>query len=69
MRVVKEFDEVELYWLLNGKGTFPNTTEYKETKEVTSSPHIENSPPITEQKQIERIVVFYKDGSFKAYAP
>ena len=24
LKVVKEFDSVDLYWLLNGKGTFPN---------------------------------------------
>ena len=30
LKVVKEFNEVELYWLLNGKGTFPNTSEVPE---------------------------------------
>ena len=72
MRVVKEFDEVELYWLLNGKGSFPDNSieadkppskEKVETK-VRSSP-----PPTAGQKEIERIVVFYADGSFKAYLP
>ncbi|SFC06900.1 DNA-binding transcriptional regulator, XRE-family HTH domain [Zunongwangia mangrovi] len=28
MKIVKTFPEVELYWLLNGKGTFPKTEEY-----------------------------------------
>ncbi len=70
MRVVKEFEEVELYWLLNGKGAFPaqknqpinpdNTslTESRVTQSFGSDP-----------KDIERIVIFYKDGSFKDYQP
>ena len=74
MRVVKEFDEVELYWLLNGKGSFPDSpSEVEETmpfsKEDVSSPSQVNisQPAIGNTKEIERIVVFYKDGSFKAY--
>ncbi len=32
MRVVKEFDEVELYWLLNGKGNFPDKSIVRLTR-------------------------------------
>ena len=34
MKIVKTFPEVELYWLLNGKGTFPKTEEYTVGKNV-----------------------------------
>lgn len=38
MKIVKAFPEVELYWLLNGKGSFPKTKEFvvKEDKPVAS---------------------------------
>ena len=70
MRVVKEFDEVELYWLLNGKGSFPAASMVfsEPPVEIKSSP-IEVPPPTEAHKEIERIVVFYADGSFKAYRP
>jgi len=73
MRVVKEFDEVELYWLLNGKGTFPDKSAeplvkplQEENKETRASI---GPAPTANHKEIERIVVFYRDGSFKAYSP
>jgi plasmid maintenance system antidote protein VapI len=36
MKVVHTFEEVNLYWLLNGKGTFPSTAEI-EQKEIKLS--------------------------------
>ena len=74
MRVVKEFDEVELYWLLNGKGSFPDKSAATEksvatenTAAIESQEPVSSSPAVN-QKEIERIVVFYKDGSFKSYS-
>jgi plasmid maintenance system antidote protein VapI len=70
MRVVKEFDEVELYWLLNGKGSFPDSSSgASEKPAIKIAKEIESPAPTNDQKEIERIVVFYKDGSFKAYRP
>jgi transcriptional regulator with XRE-family HTH domain len=64
MKVLSSYPEVELYWLLNGKGTFPA----KQQKETTP---LENSSQIAfnenKDKTIERIVIFYKDGSFKSF--
>jgi len=91
MKVLQKYPEVELYWLLNGKGSFPleknqrtiernsSTSNLDEDKNVPSgkkrtsaneSPNSaidthEKSPP--SEKDIDRIVIFYKDGSFKAY--
>ncbi|UAB80730.1 helix-turn-helix transcriptional regulator [Marixanthomonas sp. SCSIO 43207] len=85
MKVVQTFPEVELYWLLNGKGSFPNS-EKQETKNspaqsIPKKPESDISNKITEatqqahektessnSKKIERIVVFYTDGSFKSYS-
>jgi len=76
LKVVKEFDEVELYWFLNGKGTFPKTATSSPAphqvvseplKNVASIPDQERKYPNTHAKSIERIVIFYNDGTFKEY--
>ncbi len=90
MKVLQKFPEVELYWLLNGKGSFPAQAENpskrqnlpEEKVEVKSektsdlfSEVIENeailkSEPIEKTKstsEIDKIVIFYSDGTFKAY--
>ncbi len=82
MRVVKTFPEVELYWLLNGKGQFPEKenkeTETKVNSSTSESKTIKTStPPHPESKpnddysnsDIKRIVIFYKNGTFKSYTP
>lgn len=66
MKVLKAFPDVNLYWLLNGKGDFPTQTNRPSMKVKTLSAKIE-SENITTEKEIERIVIFYKDGSFKSY--
>ena len=84
MKIVQTFPEVELYWLLNGKGSFPIKNE-KNLKEASlSKTQSENDGEILtevaktpkpfkqqeepeENKQIDRIVIFYSDGSFKSY--
>ncbi len=91
LKVLKTFKEVELYWLLNGKGTFPKQVE-KVIKKQPYSPtlfsgidKVEEEPIVksedkdiygnsdslskvtTVSKEIERIVIFYKDGTFDAY--
>lgn len=69
LKVVKKFPEVNLYWLLNGKGSFPS--EAKTTAPIPHSlpPQIEKLPqPEGESdKAIEKIIIFYSDGSFKSY--
>lgn len=89
MKVLKQFPEVELYWLLNGTGHFPSTSSAPEilkqeslpqtkTAKVDSNAGIKKETPlpsipssiaksIESTSDIERIVIFYKDGSFKAY--
>ena len=66
MKVLSSFDEVDLYWLLNGKGHFPSdATQKQETTKKSVS--ITPTPKEALDDDIERIVIFYKDGRFKEY--
>ncbi|MFK5959085.1 MAG: helix-turn-helix transcriptional regulator [Lutibacter sp.] len=78
LKILKNFPEVELYWLLNGQGNFP-----KENRKEISTPTLfssneeknmvkENLKPTlknAKDNSIERIVVFYNDGTFRNYNP
>ena len=74
LKVLSSYPEVDLYWLMNGKGHFPKKVKmedlslYSESK-IQSVPHTINSPVVSESndKTIERIVIFYKDGTFKNF--
>lgn len=67
LKVTNTFTDVDIYWLLNGKGEFPK--EQGPTNKVFSS----NESSIVETsnskslKKMNRIVVFYEDGTFEEY--
>ena len=73
LKVVKAFPEINLYWLLNGKGNFP--AENKKEVAPALAPEFlaieeKKLPKLSAknlQKVIDKIVIFYSDGSFKAY--
>jgi transcriptional regulator with XRE-family HTH domain len=70
LKILSHYPEVDLYWLFNGKGSFPSGVEIKETQETKTSPvlkEVKLSAEMDKTKTIERIVVFYSDGSFKNY--
>jgi transcriptional regulator with XRE-family HTH domain len=71
LKVTTEFKDVDMYWLLNGNGTFPknglNAPASTLTSTPTSTPSFSDSSPETGGKKIERIVVFYNDGTFGEY--
>ena len=107
LKITDEFPEVDLYWILNGKGTFPksenkiientsstpiSTIENVDKKKLESNSDLfsqnietdntvvknnleekfsntQNFPQTKNSSNIERIVVFYKNGSFKEYLP
>ncbi|MEN2488875.1 helix-turn-helix transcriptional regulator [Flavobacterium sp. B11] len=100
MKILEVFPDVDLYWILVGKGTFPKSNNEETTEiEKTSSPIVSNqnmgndlfsaieiNPEeekietkkshvlknekfSLEDKEIEKIVLFYKNGTFKAYSP
>ena len=74
LKVLSAFPEVDLYWLLNGKGEFPSSNKIKDIKQTVLSPKTPPSPKldlfsteIKKDKTIEQIVIFYSDGSFKNF--
>lgn len=90
LKVLENFKEVELYWLLNGKGSFPKNEVPKEKidfpsnlfstvdkrtiepKEIIPNTDTQlNEPtvpiPTTYNLEIDKIVIFYKNGTFKHY--
>lgn len=106
LKILDVFPDVDLYWILNGKGTFPKSEEenvlpktetvpeitktvppiasnenlaaedlfsemnIKEEKTATRIfPEVKNSNLNTEEGEIEKIVFFYKNGTFKVYVP
>jgi DNA-binding XRE family transcriptional regulator len=102
MKICESFPEVDLYWLLNGKGTFPKSEGVAESispapalpknnladikkqdtgnaPDLFSNPQSNALPENVAQEfnkpenilkgDIERIVVFYKSGTFKSYTP
>jgi transcriptional regulator with XRE-family HTH domain len=63
LKITSEFSDVDIKWLLNGKGSFPN--HLKNAPSTTPSFFDSNSE--TNGKKIQRIVVFYNDGTFDEY--
>lgn len=90
LKIMEVFPDVDLYWILNGKGSFPKSekaekpNEPLESKEnipasLFSASSKENRELKTEsfktdhkniyEGTIEKIVVFYSNGTFKEYKP
>jgi hypothetical protein len=61
-----------LYWLLNGAGEMISITPTLISSAPTSKTNIQhteakNEPEADSSKAIDRIVIFYKDGTFGSY--
>jgi transcriptional regulator with XRE-family HTH domain len=80
IKITAAFPEVDLYWFLFNKGSFPksNSTEtISESEEIqlknkeTTKAEVNKPEKNLSQNQedVEKIVVFYKNGSFKTYLP
>lgn len=102
IKVIDVFPEVDLYWILNGKGNFPKSEnktsplivseknnfalvepeatisdpDLFSTEEKVIPPTLSEINPVESIKtennsheEIERIVVFFKNGTFKNYKP
>lgn len=70
LKILSMYPEVEMYWLLNGKGTFPasNVAPNEASKKTEPPLHIQTQLKLTSDgKNIERIVIFYSDGTFKNF--
>ena len=85
LKVLKNFPDVELYWLLNGEGVYPKLLEKKKDtptlfneqnsiQEKSNEIKLDNATNHKLQEiqmidhEIERIVIFFKNGSFKNYS-
>ena len=73
MKVLHSYPDVELYWLLNGKGVFPNTnkpliSESPKSNHPITEAQMHNNKPSSDS-EIDKLVIFYKDGTFKSYKP
>jgi transcriptional regulator with XRE-family HTH domain len=104
LKILEVFPDVDLYWILNGKGNFPKNSDENRTgiiaEKIISAPTpisqnqiagnlfspaeipivknpIENIKTIlnenitisTSSNEIDKIVIFYKNGTFKDYKP
>lgn len=78
MKLLQKFPEVDLDWLVLGKGVFPSDSSPKQEKPksptaegpdlFTEVGHPERtSPSLSDRSIIDRIVIFYKDGTFQSY--
>ena len=69
LKILSSFPEVELFWLLNGNGEFPSNNNPVDEKTKTQELKIEDTlqSQIGNKKKIERIIIFYSDGSFKNF--
>jgi transcriptional regulator with XRE-family HTH domain len=63
LKITSEFNDVDIHWLLHGKGSFPKKAEISNP---ASTPTLLTSNT-SDDKKIQRIVVFYNDGTFEEY--
>lgn len=81
LKIIDAFPEVNLYWLLQGEGSFPSDKKEESTtllsipekpkpkaKEIPfpPTPKADTNKGVL-NKSVERIVFFYSDGSFSSY--
>ncbi|MEZ7497920.1 helix-turn-helix transcriptional regulator [Flavobacterium sp. Arc3] len=106
LKILDVFPDVDLYWILNGKGSFPKNSEpilkqenkmedvikpntstpipepiplqnlFSEEKNstdknraVTQNENIQNVVNESISGEVEKIVFFYKNGTFKVFTP
>ena len=78
MKLMKKFPELNLEWLVTGKGHFPPSIEKAGPQKSNSASLVSDdafvnretitkSPSLINAGEIDKIVFFYTDGSFKVY--
>ena len=67
LKVTKAFSDVDIYWLLNGKGHYPNVLDNNASSSRIDGSVVSKKSPTTPPKRMEKIVVFYTDGTFDEY--
>lgn len=97
LKILEAYPDVDLYWILNGKGSFPkispvfqesDTMEHAKLEPRNPTPTVadsiteklflktkneeESDPKLVRDSnlaEVEKIVFFYKDGTFKIFNP
>ncbi len=85
MKLLQKFPELDMDWLVLGKGPFPIDDNSKHLENLSKPKPIPDSPKIpenysdnkvksipistikSERGEIDRIVIFFKNGTFKVY--
>ena len=67
LKVTNAFNDVDIYWLLNGKGSYPKEIESGVPQSVINSSLVSEKISSNTLKKMDRIVVFYTDGTFDEY--
>ena len=68
LKVTNTYTDVDIYWLLNGKGSFPKSSSSPTI--AGNSPALSstnNNPESVNHKKINRILICYDDGTFDEY--
>ena len=70
LKVTNRFNDVDIFWLLNGKGHFPKTKDHNLAPTPSNSLQtgISAGTHSVTGKSIQRIVVFYEDGTFEEFS-
>lgn len=81
IKITEAFPEVDLYWFLLNKGSFPKSNSIEnhliseeiqpKKKEEISKPEVIKSEKaiFQDQEDVEKIIIFYNNGTFKTYLP
>lgn len=67
LKVTNTFTDVDIYWLLNGKGEFPKEQGPNNKVFSPNESSILETSTSKSSKKMNRIVVFYEDGTFEEY--
>jgi transcriptional regulator with XRE-family HTH domain len=83
-RIVARYPEINLPWILNGSGSMlndgsaqpelnfslePATTSLPDQESMNKGRQKKQKSPEVEGKQVEKILVFFKDRTFREYYP
>lgn len=80
VKVAETFPEVDLYWFLMNKGSFPKSNisapitsfdknNLKSEEKISSTEQKNQSIPSSNAENIDKIIVFYTNGTFTTHHP
>lgn len=66
LKVLNTFNEVNFEWLVSNKGKYPADTSVTNEKRITKKTSLTERSDL---KTIEKVMIFYSDGTFENYNP